>query len=354
MVEMGGKIPVCVLGATGMVGQRFIQLLDNHPWFEVTALAASERSAGKTYTEAVKGRWIVSEAIPEYAKDMKVVECRASEIDGKVAFGALDSGVAEQIEKEFAEAGFAVVSNSKNHRMEKDVPLLIPEVNAEHLEAVEVQKKNRDWEGFIVTNPNCTTIQFVLALAPLHQKFGVNKIFLTSMQALSGAGYPGVASLNIIDNVVPYIGGEEEKVESEPLKLFGEWNGKEFLNAEIAITAQCNRVNVKDGHLETLNIKLDKKGSLDDVKKAMKEFNPLKELNLPSSPSHPIIVTDEENRPQPRMDRDLENGMASVVGRVRECPVLDYKFIVLGHNTVRGAAGAAILNAELLKAKSLI
>jgi len=238
--------------------------------------------------------------------------------------------------------------------MEKDVPLLISEVNAQHLDSVKVQKKNRDWEGFIVTNPNCTTIQFVLALAPLHQEFGINKIFLTSMQALSGAGYPGVASLNIIDNVVPFIGGEEGKVEEEPLKLFGEWNGQEFKDTEIAISAQCNRVNVKDGHLETLNIELDKKGSLEDVKNAMKKFNPLKELNLPSSPSQPIIVMDEDDRPQPRMDRDLERGMGSVVGRVRECPVLDYKFIVLGHNTVRGAAGAAVLNAELLKAKGLI
>jgi len=354
MIEMGAKIPVCVLGATGMVGQRFIQLLDNHPWFEVSALAASERSAGKTYEEAVSGRWLVSDAIPDYAREMKVVECRAEGIDGKIAFGALDSGVAEDIEKEFAEAGFAVVSNSKNHRMDKDVPLLIPEVNAGHLDAVEVQKKNRGWDGFIVTNPNCTTIQFVLALAPLQEKFGLSKIFLTSMQALSGAGYPGVASLNIIDNVVPYIGGEEEKVEEEPLKLFGEWDGNEFKDAGIAISAQCNRVNVKDGHLETLNIELEKKAQLEEVKKAMNEFNPLKELKLPSSPSQPIIVMEEDDRPQPRMDRDLEKGMASVVGRVRECSILDYKLLVLGHNTVRGAAGAALLNAELLKAKKLI
>lgn len=346
------KIKVGILGATGMVGQRFVELLQGHPWFELTELAASEKSASRSYKEVMEGRWKVSSDIPKKAGKMIVRECRPN-LDCRIVFSALDSSVAGPIEEEFAKNGYVVSSNSKNHRMDGDVPLLIPEVNTEHLSIIRQQKK-RFGGGFIVTNPNCSAIGLVIALKPLQDAFGLKKVFVTTMQALSGAGYPGVASLDILDNVVPYIGEEEEKMQTESLKLLGKVENNRFKFADVKLSAQCNRVNVKDGHLETVNVELSRKAGLDDVRKAFQDFNPLKGLNLPSAPNPPIIVREEANRPQPKYDRDAGNGMAVSVGRIRKCNILDYKFIVLSHNTIRGAAGAAILNAELMKAKGLI
>ena len=347
------KIKVGILGATGMVGQRFIQLLEGHPWFEIGDLAASERSAGKPYEEAVSGRWKLETPIPEKTASMVVKEC-APGLDCKLVFSALDASFAEPVEQGFAKAGYIVSSNSRNHRMVDDVPLLIPEVNAEHTAIIEQQKKRFNNKGYIVTNPNCSTIGLILALAPLHKKYTITKMVVTTLQALSGAGFPGVPSLDILDNVIPFIGGEEGKMESESLKLLGTLEGGKFVYADIAISASCNRVNVKDGHLECVSIQLEKKPSRDEIIRALQSFNPLKELNLPSSPPQPILLKEEENRPQPKYDRDLGNGMTSIVGRIRECPVLDYKLIILSHNTVRGAAGAAILNAEYLKVKNFL
>ena len=347
------KIKVGILGATGMVGQRFIELLQNHPWFEIAELAASERSAAKTYGEAAVGKWKLESAIPESAASMLVKECKPG-LGCRIVFSALDAGVAGPIEEEFARAGYVVSSNSKNHRMVDDVPLLVPEVNADHTAIIEHQKKRYHGKGYIVTNPNCSTIGLVLALAPLHKSYGITTIMVTTMQALSGAGYPGVASLDIIDNVIPFIGGEEAKVESETLKLLGTMEGNRFRFADIKVSASCNRVNVKDGHLESVSVGFKKKPSVEELIETLKGFNPLKGLKLPFAPSQPIMVRDEENRPQPRYDRDSGKGMSCVVGRIRTCPVLDYKFTVLSHNTIRGAAGAAILNAEYLKVKGLL
>lgn len=347
------KIKIGILGATGMVGQRFIQLLEDHPWFEISELAASERSAEKPYEEAVSGRWKLETPIPSKTASMVVKECKP-ELDCKMVFSALDAGIAGSVEEEFARAGYVVSSNSRNHRMDEDVPLLIPEVNAEHTAIIEQQKKKYNGKGYIVTNPNCSTIGLVLAVAPLHKKYGIKRLIVTTMQALSGAGYPGVPSLDILDNVIPFIGGEEGKMESESLKLLGTLEGGRFVFANIKISASCNRVNVKDGHLECVSIEMEKKPPRDEIILTLKEFNPLKELNLPFSPPHPVMVKEEEDRPQPRYDRNLGKGMASIVGRVRECSVLDYKFLILSHNTIRGAAGAAILNAEYLKVKGLL
>ncbi len=352
------KTKVGILGATGMVGQRFVQLLEGHPWFEVTELAASEKSAGKTYGAAVAGRWKISSSVPEYARKMKVKEC-VPDLDCALVFSALDANVAGGIEQSFAKKGYVVSSNSRNHRMETDVPLVVPEVNPDHLKLIDAQKKKRGWKGFIITNPNCSTIHMVLALKPLQDAFGLEKVIVTTMQALSGAGYPGVASLDILDNVVPYIGGEEEKVQAETLKILGKISsiggtGSEVKNASIAVSASCNRVNVSDGHTESVSVKLAKKATEQQIKKALEGFNPLKALNLPSSPSRLIVVMDEPDRPQPKLDRNIEKGMATAVGRIRPCNVLDWKFTLLGHNTIRGAAGAAILNAELLKANGYL
>ena len=347
------KIKVGILGATGMVGQRFIQLLEDHPWFEISELAASERSAKKPYEEAVSGRWKLETPIPSKAASMMVKECKPG-LDCKIVFSALDAGIAGSVEEDFAKAGYVVSSNSRNHRMDEDVPLLIPEVNAEHTAIIEHQRGKYNGKGYIVTNPNCSTIGLVLALAPLHKKYGIKKLVVTTLQALSGAGFPGVPSLDILDNVIPFIGGEEGKMESESLKLLGTLKGGKFVYADIKISASCNRVSVKDGHLECVSIEMEKKPSIDELTLTLKDFNPLKGLNLPFSPPQPILVKEEENRPQPKYDRDLGKGMASIVGRVRECPVLDYKFLILSHNTIRGAAGAAILNAEYLKVKGML
>ncbi|MEK6982948.1 MAG: aspartate-semialdehyde dehydrogenase [Nanoarchaeota archaeon] len=345
------KVKVGILGATGMVGQRFVDLLQNHPWFEITELAASEKSANKSYEETMKGRWMASAQIPQKAKDVKVKECRP-DLDCKIVFSALDSLVAGPIEENFARNGYIVSSNSKNHRMDIDVPLLIPEVNPEHLAIVKKQQKR--FKGFIVTNPNCSAIGLAVALKPLQDAFGLERVFITTMQALSGAGYPGVASLDILDNVVPYISGEEEKIETETLKLLGKISNGKISFADFKISAQCNRVSVKDGHLESVNIGLAKKADLEQIKSTFRSFNPLKKMGLPSAPNPPIILREEIDRPQPKYDRDAGNGMAVTVGRLRKCNVIDYKFLVLSHNTIRGAAGAAILNAELMKVKGLM
>ena len=344
------KLRAGVLGATGIVGQRLVDLLAGHPWFELTEVAASERSSGKTYTEAV--RWHLETPVPAVARDL-VVHGLAPSLDCDFVFSALDSSVAGSAEEDFARAGYPVVSNSRNHRMDADVPLLIPEVNAAHLDAIPLQQKNRGYDaGFIVTNPNCSTAGLVLVLKPLADAFGLEKIFVVTLQAISGAGYPGVASMDIQGNVVPFIGGEEEKLEAEPQKLLGKWDGTRFVDAGLGLSAHCNRVPVLDGHLECVSVGLKKIASLDEVRDALRTFEVDAELaSLPTAVRNPVIVLDDEDRPQPRRDVDAGNGMAAVVGRVRECPLLDVKLTLLSHNLVRGAAGAALLNAELLAAR---
>ncbi len=342
------KIKVAVLGATGMVGQKFIQLLSKHPWFEITALAASEKRVGKVYGEEVN--WLVSANVPEEVKDMEMVPLDPKSIDADIVFSALPSDVAKKVEAEFAKEGFVVASNASAYRMEEDVPLVIPEVNPDHLGLIEVQKKNRGWDGFIVTNPNCTTIMLVISLKPLVD-LGLKNVRVASMQALSGAGYPGVPSLAITDNVIPFIKGEEEKVETEPLKLLGEFNGSKVLPAPIKVSASCHRVPVIDGHTEAVWAEFDKSVEVED---AINAFESLKPLDLPTSPEKVIVVRREPDRPQPRLDRYEGNGMSVVVGRIRKDADNSIKYIVLGHNTVRGAAGASILNAELMVKEKLI
>jgi aspartate-semialdehyde dehydrogenase len=342
-----------VLGATGVVGQRLVQLLAGHPWFELTEVAASERSSGKTYAEAV--RWHLDVPIPEVARGL-VVKGLDLTLQCDFVFSALDSSVAGPAEEDFARAGFPVVSNSRNHRMDPDVPLLIPEVNAAHLDAIPVQQKNRGYDaGFIVTNPNCSTAGLVLVLKPLADAFGLEKIFVVTLQAISGAGYPGVPSMDIQGNVVPFISGEEEKMEAEPQKLLGKWDGTRFVDAGIGLSAHCNRVPVVNGHLECVSLGLKKVASLDEVREALRNFEVGPQLaSLPTALRNPIVVLDGEDRPQPRRDVNAGNGMAAVVGRVRECPLLDVKLTLLSHNLVRGAAGAALLNAELLAARGFL
>jgi len=342
-----------VLGATGVVGQRLVQMLGDHPWFDLTEVAASERSSGRTYAEAV--RWHLDVPIPDAARGL-VVKGLDLSLHCDFVFSALDSSVAGPAEEDFARAGYPVVSNSRNHRMDPDVPLLIPEVNAAHLDAIPLQQKNRGYDtGFIVTNPNCSTAGLVLVLKPLADAFGLEKIFVVTLQAISGAGYPGVASMDIQGNVVPFISGEEEKMEAEPQKLLGKWDGSRFVDAGIGLSAHCNRVPVIDGHLECVSVGLKKIASLEEVREALRNFEVDAELAaLPSALKNPVLVLDEENRPQPRRDANAGNGMAAVVGRVRECPLLDVKLTLLSHNLVRGAAGAALLNAELLAARGFL
>lgn len=341
------KLRVGILGATGVVGQRFIQLLEGHPRFEVTALAASGRSQGKTYAEACA--WRLPGEMPERVK-MIVVESPAPPLNCDFVFSSLPGEIAGEAEESFARAGFPVITNSSPHRMDADVPLLIPEVNPEHLELIPTQRAARGYErGYIVTNPNCSTIVIAMALAPLHRSFGVESCIATTMQAISGAGYPGVASLDITDNVLPFIGGEEEKIESETVKILGRCDGKTIADAEMKVSAQCNRVNVIDGHLAAMRVKLSRSASPDQVRAALAAFTSApQKLQLHSAPARPIIVRDEVDRPQPRLDRDAGFGMSVTVGRIARDNVLDYRFVALGHNTIRGAAGAAILNAELL------
>lgn len=347
------KINVGILGATGMVGQRLVQLLANHPWFRLTMLAASERSAGKTYGEAC--HWRLDRDMPEHVRNIPVVEAKPGP-ECRIVFSGLSSKVAFEIENEFADSGYAVVSNARNHRMETDVPLLIPEVNPDHLKVIEKQKARRgNRGGFIVTNPNCVVIPLSMALAPIHRKWGVESVFVTTLQAISGAGFPGQAALDIFENVIPFIPGEEEKIESETRKILGNSNPNEIASAKIAISAQVNRVGVIDGHMMTVAVKLKQKAEIDEIKSELEQFTSLpQQLKLPTAPVKPIILKSEDNRPQPRLDRNLENGMAVVVGRIRPCSIFDVKFSVLGHNTIRGAAGAAVLNAELLVAKGFL
>ncbi len=349
------KLKVGILGATGTVGQRFVQLLEGHPWFEIAYLAASERSAGKPYAEACN--WKLSTPMPERVRSMIVEEPEPGAFDGPVVFSGLTGDVAGPVEEAFAKAGYAVVSNASSHRMDPDVPLLIPEINPEHLRLIKPQQERRGWKGFIVTNPNCSTIALCLALAPLEHAFRVEKVFVVTMQAVSGAGYPGVPSLDVLGNLIPHIPKEERKIEEETRKIFGR-----LVEAEGAIephpmrlSAQTTRVPVLEGHTETVFVQLREEAPIDEIKRAMREFRALpQELGLPSAPGRPVVVLEAEDRPQPRLDAELEGGMATVVGRVRPCPLTSVKFVLLGHNTIRGAAGAAILNAELLKAQGYV
>jgi aspartate-semialdehyde dehydrogenase len=346
---MQTKHPIGILGATGMVGQRFIQLLENHPWFEVAWLAASDRSSGKPYGEAAK--WRLDTPLPERIAKMTVAPADPAGAP-KIIFAALDAAIARELEPRFAAAGCAVVSNSSAYRMAANVPLVIPEINAEHLHLIEEQPWRHESGGYMVTNPNCSTIGLVMALKPIEERFGIEQIFVTTMQAVSGAGYPGVPSMDILGNVVPYIGGEEEKMEAETLKLLGRLEGHTVTPLDARISAHCNRVAVEDGHTESVSIKLGNKLGRpikrEDILAAWAEFRPLAGQGLPTAPEQPVEWAPQSDRPQPRLDRNRGNGMAVTVGRLRPCGLLDWKFTALSHNTIRGAAGAAILNAELL------
>jgi aspartate-semialdehyde dehydrogenase len=346
------KISVGILGATGMVGQRFIQLLERHPWFEVGWLAASDRSEGKPYAQAV--RWKMKTPIPEAVASMMVSPAQPDSAP-RIIFAALDAAFAAEIEPRFAEAGHIVVSNSSALRMHPEVPLVIPEVNPGHLKLVETQSWMRRSGGAVVTNPNCSAIGLVMALVPLQQRYGIEKVMVTTMQAVSGAGYPGVASLDILGNVIPYIAKEEEKMEEEAGKLLGTLTASGVEPADFAISAHCNRVAVEDGHTESVSVKLKAKASAEELIAAWNEFRALpQQLRLPNAPEQPIYYDAAPDRPQPRFDVDRGAGMAATVGRLRRCPVLEWKFTVLSHNTIRGAAGAALLNAELLKAQGYL
>ncbi len=349
---MSTKIPVAVLGATGAVGQKFIKLLENHPWFEVTQVAASEKSAGRRYKEAVL--WKQTTPIPDSVKDLAVQPC-TPDLDCKIAFSGLDASVAGEVEEAFAGAGYIVLSNSKNHRMDPDVPLVIPELNHDHLALIPLQRRNRGTSGYIVTNSNCSTMFLAMALGPLHRAFKVEKVFVATMQAISGAGYPGVPSLDILGNVIPYIVGEEEKMEIETRKILGRFNGKEIEPADFSVSAQCNRIAVEDGHTESVSVKFQNATTVQEIAELLHNFSgPPQQLRLPSAPERPVVVMEAQDRPQPRFDVNHSEGMAALVGRIRTCSVLDFKFTVLGHNTIRGAAGASILNAELLKAEGFL
>ncbi len=346
---MSRKYKVGILGATGTVGQRFAQLLENHPQFEITALAASDRSAGKRFAEACA--WKLPGSIPEGIRDIVVTPIEPP-LECDIVFSSLPSSVARETEEAFARAGYPVISNSSSYRMDEDVPLIIPEINHDHVRLIERQRENRGFaKGFIVTNPNCAVISFAPPLAALHQRFGVESVIVTTMQAISGAGYPGVASMDIVDNVFPYIAGEEPKVETEAQKILGSFTDGKIVKADFAVSAQCFRVNVVDGHMVSVRVNLEQTSTLEDVVDAMKSFP---SLDLHSSPATFIDVTDEPSRPQPRLDRDKGNGMTITVGRVFPDNICDYRFVALSHNTIRGAAGCAVLNAELLILKGFI
>jgi aspartate-semialdehyde dehydrogenase len=349
---MTGKYRVGILGATGMVGQRFIQLLEGHPQFDVTAVAASDRSQGKTFANACT--WRLSGDMPSTVKSM-AVQPPVPPLDCDLVFSSLPGDMARETEGAFAVAGYPVISNSSAYRMDDDVPLLIPEVNHAHLGLLERQRQKYSSGGFIVTNPNCSTIMLALALAPLHASFGVEAVVATTLQALSGAGYPGVASLDILDNVLPFIGGEEEKIEIETRKILGRFVDASIEFSPMAVSAQCHRVNVADGHMAAVRVKLARKPELKELHETFVSFSSLpQELGLFSAPRTVIVMRSEQDRPQPKLDRDAGKGMTITIGRLMADAVLDYRFVVLSHNTVRGAAGAAILNAELLIAKGLL
>ena len=339
------KIPVAVLGGTGTVGQRFVQLLEGHPWFEIVEILASDQSAGRSYAEAVGSRWKLTTRIPADVAKLRV-RAPGDKLQGRVLFSALDASVAGELEHEYASRGHLVSSNARNHRMDPGVPLAIPEVNRDHLKLLDLQPYKNG--GGLVTNPNCSTIVIAIALAPLHRAFGVDAAIVTTFQATSGAGYPGVPSLDILGNVVPFISGEEEKIESETQKILGRIGPKGIAHAEFPVSALCHRVAVLDGHQMAISLRLKTRVSKKRILDAWEGFRPLRKLNLPSAPDQPIEARPENDRPQPRLDADRAGGMGITVGRLRPCPVLEWKFEAVGHNTIRGAAGAAILNAEIL------
>jgi aspartate-semialdehyde dehydrogenase len=334
-----------------MVGQNFIQFLQGHPWFDLKWLGASDRSAGKKYRDAMN--WNLAGSTPSSVADLTVSDSKPGNAP-RLLFSAMDASVATDIERAFAQAGHVVVSNSRNHRMEKDVPLLVPEINPDHMKLVPGQQKARGWSGQIVTNPNCSTIVLTMALGPLKQ-FGITKIIVTTMQAISGAGYPGVASMDIVGNVIPFIGNEEEKMQQETQKIMGEFRGDHIEPLAAKVSAHCNRVAVVDGHTVTVSLEFSSKPSEADLRRAIDGFSGVpQQRKLPSAPPRPVIYMEEANRPQPRKDAERERGMAAFVGRLRPCQVLDYKFVALGHNTIRGAAGAAVLNAELMHSEGML
>lgn len=344
---MNKKIPVAILGANGSVGQRFIQLLENHPWFEIRCLTGSDRSIGKPFSQSC--HWILPEKMPDAVKNMVIEENTAASRNCTIAFSAMPADQARDVEPTLASAGMAVVSNASAHRMDLDVPILLPEVNPEHTEIIKIQQKNHNRKGFIVTNPNCTSTGMTVSLKPLLDAFGIEQVIAISLQALSGAGYPGVASMDILDNVVPFIKGEEEKVETEPLKMLGTYSNEKLEDAKFIISAHTNRVAVSDGHTVCVSIKCGKNISPKDAVEVMKAYkSPEISRDLPSSPAPVIHVFEESDRPQPRLDRAIGKGMTTSIGRMRVDPILGLKYVVLSHNTIRGAAGGAIYNAELL------
>lgn len=344
----GKRWPVAVLGATGAVGQTFVRLLANHPWFEIAEVAASERSEGKSYGEAA--RWLEGE-MPEAVRNMTVLPTDPSRVTAPIVFSALDAIVAGDVERAFAAAGRFVLSNAKNFRMDSDVPLVIPEVNADHLRLLDCQRRHRGWSGAIVTNANCAATVAAVALAPLHERFGIHTLFLTTMQAVSGAGYPGVPSLDILGNVIPYIADEEPKLEREMLKLLGRYANEEIAPATMRVSAQTNRVAVEHGHTVCITASFDERPTVANALQVLREWKGCRETwDLPSRPERPLAVTDEPNRPQPRRDVGAGAGMTVTVGRVRDDTVLHLRMVALGHNTIRGAAGGSVLNAELIAA----
>ena len=346
------KIPVGILGATGAVGQKFITLLSNHPWFELRELAASERSAGKTYESVAPWKQMVS--IPESIRGMIIKKCEP-DLECRIVFSGLDSSVAGEIEKEFAKAGYWVFSNASSHRMDPDVPLVIPELNPGHMDIIACQQNNRGWSGAIVTNANCSSIVLALSIGPLQRTFGLEAVYVVTCQSISGAGYPGVPSLDILGNIVPFIPGEEEKIETETQKILGGLESGNFQPAEFTVSAQANRVPVEEGHLESVSVCLKEKISVEEAVDCWQQFSgAAQKLNLPSAPDQPVVVFSEQDRPQPRLDVWKFGGMSVFVGRVRPCSLFDFKYVVLGHNTIRGAAGASLLNAELAVQREMI
>jgi len=345
------KIEVGILGATGMVGQHFIKFLDGHPWFRLTWLGASERSAGKRYSEAAK--WHLGGLAPDEIAGLTVEEAKPGNAP-QLLFSAMDASVATEIEQAFARAGHVVVSNSRNHRMDRDVPLLVPEINPDHLKLIPGQQRARGWKGQIVTNPNCSTVVLTMGLGPLKQ-FGITRVITTTLQAISGAGYPGVPSMDIVGNVIPFIGSEEEKMQQETQKILGNFAGDHVEPLAAKVSAHCNRVPVVDGHTVTVSVEFSSQPTEADLRNAFETFSSVpQQRDLPSAPKRPVQYMPEADRPQPRKDAERERGMAAFIGRLRPCPVFDWKFVALGHNTIRGAAGAAVLNAELMHSEGLL
>jgi len=343
------KIKVGILGATGMVGQYLVSLLAKHQWFELTDLVASSKNVGKKYCDVIQHKWILSDGLPDIVKNIRI-KSTTDRLTSKLLFSSLDSSIAGDVEEHYAEQGHLICSNAKNHRLRNDVPLIIPEINPEHLSLI----KKQHYKGAIITNPNCSTIGLALALAPIHFKFEIRKVIVMTMQAISGAGIDGVSAMQIIDNIIPYISGEEEKIEAETVKVLAKMTNSGLEYPNMKISAQCNRVPVRNGHLESVYIELAKKPNLDEIIKCWKEFNPLKDYQLLSAPNPPIKYFYNNYRPQPNRDRNLGKGMTVSIGHLKKSNVLDYSFIVLSHNVIRGAAGAAVLNGELLVKKAII